>query len=64
MSFRGRSRNLTADDVALILDCVAERTRLAREASSLSNARLAEKFDVSATTIQRIAKGTFPGALS
>jgi len=48
---------LTEDDVRLILSLVGEREALKRQASSLTNARIAHKFAVSTRTIDRITAG-------
>jgi len=45
---------LTALDVHLIRQAVAERKRLKREASQLSNGSLARKFGVSKRAIDRV----------
>ena len=47
---------LNEADVRLILDCVSERERLRKEANSLSNEALAQKFDVHVRTIERITQ--------
>lgn len=47
---------LTKADVQLILECVAERERLRKEANKLSNSALAEKFDVHPRTIDRVTQ--------
>lgn len=47
---------LTKDDIKLIRECIAERERLRAEAAQLSNASLAEKFDVHQRTIDRISQ--------
>ena len=47
---------LTDDDIRLIRECVAERERLREEARQLSNEALAQKFDVSQRTIDRVTQ--------
>lgn len=47
---------LTEDDIKLIWKCVNERKRLRDEANKLSNESLAQKFDVSLRTIDRITQ--------
>ena len=47
---------LTDDDIRLIRECVAERERLREEARQLSNESLAQKFDVSLRTIDRVTQ--------
>lgn len=46
----------TEAEVKLILNAVAERERLRKEASELSNAKLAEKFEVHPRTIDKISQ--------
>lgn len=48
---------LTADDVRLILSLVQEREHLLAQAARLTNKVLAEKFEVSASAIDKIANG-------
>lgn len=48
---------LTEHDVALILQLAAERAELLRQARELSFRALAEKFEVSESTVQRIVYG-------
>lgn len=48
---------LTEHDVRLILQLAAERRQLLDAASRLSTTRLAEKFDVAPSTIERIIYG-------
>lgn len=45
---------LTEDDVRLIREAAEYRAKLLAEAASLSNASLAEKFDVTPSAIGRI----------
>lgn len=45
---------LTDDDVRLILAVVDEREALKRQLSELTNAKLAEKFEVHRRTIDRV----------
>jgi predicted transcriptional regulator len=47
---------LNDEDVRLILALVDERTRLLSEAKKLTDAKIAEKFDVSENTIQKISR--------
>lgn len=47
---------LTEQDAVLILRCVSERERLLKEAALLTNARLAEKFEVHVRTIDRVTQ--------
>ena len=48
---------LTADDVMLIRGLVEERDRLRKEASQLTNAKIADKFGVHRRTIENIVNG-------
>lgn len=48
---------LTEDDVIAIRALVDYRSKLLKEAKTLTNAKIAEKFDVSDVTIERIASG-------
>lgn len=50
---RGRPIKLNDDDLRLVLSLVAERKRLLAEAGKLSDAKIAEKFDVHPNTIRR-----------
>lgn len=55
MSGRGRhAPGLTEEDKTLIADCKAERKRLKRQLSQLTDRALAKKFGVSNVTIERI----------
>lgn len=45
---------LTDDDVRLIRGLVERRNQLIQEARTLTNARIAEKFDVHQRTIDRV----------
>lgn len=45
---------LTDADVRLLRECVVERERLRKQASELSNQKLAEKFDVHIRTIEKV----------
>ena len=60
VNYRGEQHHackLTDDDVRLILSLVEDREELYRKAKALSNSILAEKFDVSRATIEKIAAG-------
>lgn len=48
---------LTESDVKLILKLVDERESLKKQASDLSNKKLAEKFDVHQRTIEKLLSG-------
>ena len=48
---------LTEDDVRLILSAADERKKLLAEAYQLSNSKLAEKFEVSKHTVEKISQG-------
>lgn len=48
---------LTEDDVRLIRQLVEQRDELIRRARELTNARIAEKFDVHRRTIDRVTSG-------
>ena len=45
---------LTPDDIRLIWELVAERERLKREAAQLTNAAIAQKFEVHQRTIDKV----------
>jgi len=47
---------LTDDDVRLIRELVAEREKLLHQAKKLTNAVIANKFDVHPNTIDRVAR--------
>jgi len=49
---------LNEDDVRHILRLVAHREQLKRQAAALTNAKIAEKFDVHQRTIDRITAKT------
>jgi hypothetical protein len=51
------NEKLTADDVRLIRELVAERERLLAEAARLSNAAIAEKFEVHENTVWKVTRG-------
>lgn len=53
MRMKGRNPKLTEGDIDLINRAVVERKRLRAEAYQLSNAKLAEKFEVHIRTIER-----------
>ncbi len=48
---------LTEDDVRLILSLAAERDKLRAAAGELTNAKIAEKFEVAKGTIEKITQG-------
>jgi len=50
-------RKLTEDDVRLIYALIDERNRLMKQAKDLSNAKIAEKFEVDKTTIGKLERG-------
>jgi hypothetical protein len=47
---------LTPDDLRLIKNLVAEREKLLQQAKKLTNAIIAQKFDVHPNTIDRVAR--------
>jgi hypothetical protein len=56
---RGRDRwnaKLTDDDVRLMRSLVAERERLLTEARKLTDAAIAEKFEVHPNTVWKVCK--------
>lgn len=53
----GGMQTLSADDIALVRDAIRERARLKREASELSDTKLAQKFGVPRIEIQKLRKG-------
>ena len=56
---RGSGRynaKFTESEVIMVHGLIAERERLRKEASNLSNAKIAEKFDVCVGTINNIAQ--------
>lgn len=48
--------HLTEEDRRLIVELIEERNRLKRQWHALSNARIAEKFEVSRTFVEGMAK--------
>ncbi len=58
-----RKPKLNDSDVQLIRDAAAERVKLLREASQLTNVMLAEKFEVSEMTIFAVvhSRGRYGG---
>lgn len=47
---------LTADDVRLMRELVAERERLLKEAKKLTDAKIAEKFEIHPNTVWKATR--------
>lgn len=54
---RHHMAKFTEDEIALILNLVNERDALKKAASELTNAKIAEKFEVHPRTIEKIISG-------
>lgn len=53
---RCHNAKLTKRDIKLLFQCVDERERLRKEASKLTNEKLAEKFEVHPRTIEKVLR--------